>query len=96
MNDVSEITSIYAGTLPHHDAPLGHFDIVAANISAKVIMELVVPLTEILTRDGKMVLSGVLQDSLSELCDSLNSVKVNVDQVLKDGDWVAVLASRAT
>ena len=96
VNDVSEVTNIYAGTLPHHDVPPGHFDIVAANISAKVIMELVVPLTEILTREGKMVLSGVLQDSLADLRDSLDSVKVNVDQVLKDGDWVAVLASRTT
>ena len=43
-----------------------------------------------------MVLSGVLQDSLADLRDSLDSVKVNVDQVLKDGDWVAVLASRTT
>tara|TARA_A100001037_G_scaffold255638_1_gene241362 strand:+ start:2884 stop:3786 length:903 start_codon:yes stop_codon:yes gene_type:complete len=96
VNDVSEVTSIYTGTLPHHDAPPGHFDIVAANISAKVIMELIVPLTEILTREGKMVLSGILQDSLADLRDSLNTVKVNVDQVLKDGDWVAVLASRTT
>ena len=59
-------------------------------------MVLVVLLLVILTRVLMMLLSGFLQDSLSELCDSLNSVKVNVDQVLKDGDWVAVLASRAT
>jgi ribosomal protein L11 methyltransferase len=94
VNDTTESISIYTGTLPHVDVPSKHFDITVANISSKVIIDLAEPLTKSVKKGGRLVLSGILQDALPSLFESLEVFNVKVNQVVTDGDWAALIATQ--
>ena len=94
VNDVSEKITIYKGTLPHKEIAGKLFDMVLANISAKVIIDLSKHIAQSLRPKGRLIMSGVLEQSLVDVQDVMKMNGIQFDNVLRDGDWVAILASK--
>jgi ribosomal protein L11 methyltransferase len=94
VNGVSENITIFEGTLPHSQITGNFFDMVLANISAKVLIDLSELIARSVKPEGRLILSGVLQQSLADVQDVMNANEIQFDEVIREGDWVAILASR--
>jgi ribosomal protein L11 methyltransferase len=71
--------------------------LVVANIIAPILMELFGEgLGEIVTPDGQLVLSGILEKQLPGIMSCLEAKKFIVKKTMRQGDWVAVQAQKAT
>jgi len=74
--------------------PSGHtFDIVVANIIARVILELAEPLVERVRPDGYLVVGGIIADRAEEVVEELRRRGLVVERFV-DGDWVTLLGRR--
>lgn len=82
------------GTIPHAQVVPGSFDLVVANVTAKVIVEKAQPLLDSLAPGGVLVVSGILQERLGEVEAALTQMdSVRLERQL-DGDWVALVMER--
>jgi ribosomal protein L11 methyltransferase len=104
-NGVGPIVSVTTGTLapPEHptrpggrvgvpavdDAP---FDLAAANISLRVLLELYPTLAARLRAGAPAILSGVLAERADELRGPLVQAGWTIEETRQEQDWVAVLA----
>ena len=71
--------------------------LVVANIIAPVLEELFGEgLGEIVTPEGHLVLSGILEEQLPVIINCLEQRDFEVKKTLQEGDWVAVLAEKNT
>ena len=94
LNGVDEAITVLNETLPNNRYSEEDFDLALANISAKVIIELAEHLTRGLRTGGKLILSGVLESDLEDVRDVLYRLGVVFHEVITDGDWTAVLATK--
>ena len=94
INQVSEYVSVYERKISSSEVISSLFDIVVANISAKIIIELANLFSDLIPVKGRLILSGILNESASEVEIKLNSHGIFVDRIYSDGDWVAILATR--
>lgn len=85
----SERSTILHGTIPHAEVPDGMFDVVAANISAKVLVELARPLVAAVSEDGVIITSGVLDTRLDEVISAFESAGGAVQSRRTIEDWTA-------
>ena len=93
LNGVSHMVDIVHGTLPSPKAPIGSFDLVAANISARVIEDLASHLVRSLAPGGTLLASGIIDKHVPNVVASLKSCGAVIDEQFVDGDWVALIAS---
>ena len=93
LNGVRRTVDIVQGTLPSPKAPSGSFDLVTANISARVIEDLAAHLVHSLAPGGTLLASGIIDKHVPNVVGSLESCGATVDEQLVDGDWVALIAS---
>jgi ribosomal protein L11 methyltransferase len=70
----------------------GSWDLVLANIEARVLIELAAPICARVAPGGTLVLSGVLRPQLSEVLDAYAALQHQLTGV--DGEWVAVILRR--
>ena len=68
--------------------------IVVANISAKVLIELAVPLTATLDSEGLLIASGFLDERFGDVMQSFNAAGLSLVKRRDVQDWVAVVLSR--
>jgi len=68
------------------------FDIIAANISALALERLAPALARSLAPDGVLITSGFLADALEDLNRAYGSEGLNIDRVVEDGVWRAIVA----
>ena len=94
LNGVDEAITVLNETLPNNRYSEKDFDLALANISAKVIIELAEHLTKGLRTGGKLILSGVLESDLEDVRDVFYRLGVVFHEVITDGDWTAVLATK--
>jgi len=87
VNGVGEGVAICQGTLPL-DAPR-RFDLVLANIIARVIVDLAPHLADSLEADGVLVASGIIDDREEEVASALRAAGLTV-QVASRGNWRAM------
>lgn len=71
------------------------FDVVVANIIARVIIELAQPLVAALAPAGRLIVSGVIGEREQETCDALARAGARVESVRAMGDWRCIEAVRA-
>ena len=84
---VGSLTEIEAGRFSFQRAPL-----VVANILAVVIIRLLDQgLGSLLEPNGKLVLSGILEEQLSDVTMALDRNGLQVVSQRQQGDWVAIL-----
>ena len=59
---------------------------------------MIVDLSESLVRSvkigGHLILSGILNEALSDVMMAISMFQIKIEEVRRDGDWVAVLARK--
>lgn len=94
-NQAADRTAFHTGSVP--DILAGAFSIrkaplVAANLIAPLLHQLVEEgLTDTITTDGKLVLSGLLEDQAELLVQKLADKQLQVLKRVQQGDWVGLL-----
>ena len=93
INGIEDKVQIVQGTLPNPLAEARSFDIVAANISAKVVTDLAQHLIDSVAIGGKLIAGGIIEPHVEDVTKALNAVGASIDETFIDGDWVTLLAS---
>ena len=93
INGIKDKVQIVQGTLPSPLAEARSFDIVAANISAKVVTNLAQHLIDSVAIRGKLIAGGIIEPHVEDVTKALNAVGASIDETFIDGDWVTLLAS---
>ena len=91
LNDAENAIELVRGTLPSPSAPPASFDLVAANISARVVVDMADRLAECAADGATLLVSGVLDERADEVVEALGAAGVSVAERLADGDWVALV-----
>ena len=91
---LAKVVRLARGTLPHHLAPDGRFDLAMANISAKVIREKAPYLWGSLKPGGMFIASGFIQDQQGEVEETLTNLGFSRLETYNVEDWVALLLSK--
>ncbi len=93
INGLQNSIEMVHGTLPSPKAPPQRFDLVVANISAKVVIDMAEHLVSCVAPGGALLASGILEQRLGEVASAIESAGARIDEHCVDGDWVALLAS---
>jgi len=72
--------------------PAAGFDVVVANIIARVIIEIAAPLVAALAPGGRLIVSGVIGERERETCAALAAAGARVESVRAMGDWRCIEA----
>jgi ribosomal protein L11 methyltransferase len=104
-NNVDGIVRAARGSLgdawPFPEPPHDRFDVVVANIIARVIVELAQPLVDALADGGhgrpggRLIVSGVIEEREAEVRTALEAAGARVDHVRAINDWRCIEATRA-
>jgi ribosomal protein L11 methyltransferase len=103
-NGVSDVVNAREGTLGGIETPRRRvsgggedaaFDLIAANISGLTLERLAPALATSLGDGGGLIASGFLDDAVKGLAEAFGAVGLRLDEVLADGVWRALLATRA-
>lgn len=86
-NQCQGTVTIENGTLPHPAVTPGAFDLVVANISAKVIIDLAGEIVSASRPGAKILLSGVLEEREKEVVAQLTDAGAQLDGRRADSDW---------
>ena len=71
-----------------------NYDVVMANISSKVIVDLSESLVRSVKVGGHIILSGILNESLSDVKKAISIFEMKIEETRIDGDWVAILGRK--
>ena len=94
LNGISSQVTILNGSFPEIRVENASFDVALANIAAKVVINLSEYIAGAVAIGGRLVLSGILKDTLKDVEKEYSLYGVHFDKVLVDGDWTAVLATK--
>jgi len=75
-------------------AATGTYDVVVANIIARVVADLIPSLSQYLAKDGVFLASGIIRDKLELVLSALDKHDFRVRSVSEQGEWVALTAVR--
>jgi ribosomal protein L11 methyltransferase len=91
-NGVSDAVAVTLGTLPKDKTWRRNFDLVVANITAKVIDELAEPLVRSLKPQGILIAGGIIEERLEEVSMRLQKEGARIIGVLSDAEWRTIVA----
>ena len=74
----------------------GCFDIVLANIVADVILKLLKDIKSKMKPDGKLIVSGIIDERSEEIKQALKAGGFMIEQAKRQRDWNAFLCSKET
>ena len=95
VEDVVRVGEGSAGAPWPFDTPAEGFDVVVANIIARVIVELAPALVGALTADGRLIASGIIGEREAETVAALEAAGARVDVARAMGEWRCIEAVRA-
>lgn len=81
---------------PFDEPPAARYDLVLANISARVVQELSRPLVEALRPGGVAIVSGIIEEQEQTCVEALTSAGGRIVDSRSDGDWRLLLVERRT
>jgi ribosomal protein L11 methyltransferase len=93
-NGVDGVVSVYQGTLTETLVPPEGFDLIVANVSAKVVSELAGDMIGALRPGGRLIASGILDERRASVRQALESAGSAIERGVVDGDWVALVATK--
>ncbi len=93
MNGLEDRVDIVRGTLPSPKAPAQSFDLIVANISARVVTDMATHMVACAAPGGRIIASGIIEKSLPAVLESLRAAGATIEETFVDGDWVALVAS---
>ncbi|MZP28807.1 50S ribosomal protein L11 methyltransferase [Heliobacterium undosum] len=70
-------------------------DILVANIIADVIIRLAPQAEALLTPEGIMIASGIIQNRLDDVVEAMTEKGFTIEELISHGEWAAVVARRA-
>ncbi len=91
-NEVGEVVTVDEGTL-QSGAGDGRFNLVLANISARVIVDTARYIAGATRPGGAIVCSGVVLDRGDEVATALAALGLAVTEIRQEGDWLAICAA---
>ena len=94
-NGVRGTVSIFEGSLPHDAVDRGAYDLVVANISARVVSALAGEFAASLRAGGTLIASGITREHEAAAAESLAAAGLAIGRSRVDGDWLT-LAARLT
>jgi ribosomal protein L11 methyltransferase len=98
LNGVYETVAAEQGSVgagwPFEDPPSG-FDVVVANIIARVIIEHAPALLGALAAGGRLIVSGIIAEREAETCEALAAAGEGITSVRVMGEWRCIEAERA-
>jgi ribosomal protein L11 methyltransferase len=87
-NAVADSVTVREGSMK--EVPDAQYDLVAANITRRVLLKLMADLVSTLASDGTLLLSGVLQSHREPVLDATASHDLTLDaEATEDGWWAA-------
>ena len=92
-NGVQDIVLTDEASLPHPRAAAGEYDLLVANVSAKVITELAEHIVRVVRSGGTLIFSGILDKQQTEVIERMSSLGVSFEDGLTDADWVALVGT---
>ena len=92
-NGVQDIVLTDEASLPHPRAAAGEYDLLVANVSAKVITELAEEIVRAVRSGGTLIFSGILDKQQTEVIERMSSLGVSFEDGLTDADWVALVGT---
>ena len=90
-NGLARRVRVVRGSVPR--AGVSGFDVVLANISAKVLTELATPLAQTLAPGGVLIASGVLEEQSAAVAEAFRGAGLRVEDVRAMEDWAVIVAS---
>lgn len=93
-NDVDDCVTVHEGSMEVVPEPA--YDLVAANITRRVLLELLPDLVSHLVPTGTLLLSGLLRPQRSDLLDATEEHDLHLDaETTEDGWWAARFSAGA-
>ncbi|MDD4776269.1 MAG: 50S ribosomal protein L11 methyltransferase [Syntrophomonas sp.] len=93
LNGLSDRIAVQAGDIV--ESVRGqHADMVLANITAEVVVELIPAVAPVLDRGGYLFGSGIVDSRWPSVKKALQDNGFEIEQVLQDVDWIGVAARR--
>jgi ribosomal protein L11 methyltransferase len=89
LNQLEERIIVRQGTLPSDDEP---FDLIVANIVARVIADLAPHLARALRPGGTLIASGIIAERADDVCAALRAAGLRVTEQATRAPWVALVA----
>jgi ribosomal protein L11 methyltransferase len=90
MNDLSDRIHVVLGVLDEAAHMAGQYDLVVANIIAHVIGSLAPQLAQVLTPDGTLIVSGIIESRRHDAEDPLVAAGLTLVEQVKIDDWLAL------
>ena len=91
MNGVQDTVKIQEATLPYPHAPRGNYDLLVANVSAKVITDLAERIVDVVRSGGRLIFSGILDRQRAGVVERMGELGVTFDNGSTDEDWEALV-----
>lgn len=91
MNGVQDTVKIQEATLPYPHAPRGNYDLLVANVSAKVITDLAEHIVDVVRSGGRLIFSGILDRQRAGVVERMGELGVTFDNGSTDEDWEALV-----
>ncbi len=76
------------------DTAYGPFDLVVANIVADIILRMAPDLSRVVTKDARIILSGIIEDRVPEVTAAMEACGYRLIDSLSLRDWYALLMQR--
>ncbi len=92
VNHVEQQIQVVCGDLT--DKVQGTYDIVVANIIADAIITLSHSVGQFLKENGIFLASGIILDRLDDVESALQQQELQIIQLLREGDWAAVVCTK--
>jgi len=91
-NGLADQIAVDAGSLDPAVPPPRQYDLIVANILARVIIDLAPALAAVLVPGGVVITSGILAERGDEVSVALTAAGLRVTERRADGDWLAIIA----
>ena len=86
MNGVSENITLQTGVLDDLDSTF-KYDVIVANITAQIIINLVPSISSYLKPNGIVITSGILSELFPEVENTFNQLGFECSSLINSGDW---------
>ncbi|MGZ3665779.1 MAG: 50S ribosomal protein L11 methyltransferase, partial [Ktedonobacterales bacterium] len=77
-------------------AEVGTFDLVLANIIARVIAQLALALLRAMRPGGTLIASGIIAERRHEAEEPLRAAGLTDIRAIQDGDWITLVGTRGS
>ncbi len=93
-NSVSPAIDVRLGTAGEGEPFVGEYDVVLANIIARILIELARPLVGATRAGGKLVLAGIIESREAEVATAFEALGASVVTRRQMDDWVSLVLER--